>query len=95
MFQIARLWKQLSHAIHTTKAVEELLDRFAIRPWESTDELVVSAWEALTRPENLNALTQWGSGDLNPQAREYTATAIQVCRSRSRADGEHHGAQNP
>lgn len=88
MSQIARLWKELSDAINTPQAGESILSRLAVPAWESTDEHVVRAWGALTRPENLKALVEWGTVDLNPRAREYTDKAIEVCRSRSMTDGE-------
>jgi hypothetical protein len=94
MSQIAGLWKQLSDAFNTPKAGESILSRLAKPAWESTDEHVVRAWEVLTRPENLKALVEWGTGDLNPRAREYTDKAIEVCRSRSETDGEPNDAGN-
>jgi hypothetical protein len=86
--QIFGLWVQLSRAINTVGTGEDLVDRILTPPWESKDPQVVMAWEALTHPKNLDDLIDWGSHELNPRAKEYTAKAIQVCRSRSQSAGE-------
>jgi len=88
MSQIERLWRKLSEAMNTPRAGESILGCRATPPWESADQCVAMAWQDLTRPDNLNALLEWGTRDLNPHARECTDKAIAVCRSRSKSNGE-------
>jgi hypothetical protein len=57
------------------------------QPWESTNDGVRSAWNALTAPGNLDGLRAWSKGDLNPTAREATDRAIHECQLRSRDSG--------
>ncbi len=85
---ICGLWLELSRAISTVGTGEDGVDRILIPPWESTDHLVVKAWDAFTHPRNLDELIGWGSGELNPRAQQYTEMAIQVCRNRSQSAGE-------
>ena len=94
MSRIAHLWRKLSDAINAPLTGESILARRAIPPWDSTDHRVTAAWLALTSPENLDALVEWGKGNLNPRARACTDKAIEVCRSRSKTDGEQDGAAN-
>lgn len=94
MSRIADLWRNLSEAINEPLPGESVLARRARPPWESTDSGVVAAWSSLTSPENLEALLEWGKGELNPHARAYTDKAIEVCRDRSKTDGEQDSGPN-
>jgi hypothetical protein len=94
MLRISDLWTELSEAINKPPDREDILARRAIPPWESADERVTAAWLRLTSPENLNALFEWSAGKLNPHGRACTDKAIEVCRHRSKTNGESPSAMN-
>ena len=82
------LWVKSSRTVNTVRAGEDIIDRLLMPPWESTDQVGLQAWDALTHPANLDGLIEWAAHDLNPRAREYTEKAIEVCRSRAPSSGE-------
>lgn len=82
MSQMHRLWVDLSIAMNHGPAGHAIFERRAA-PWDSEDEEIRAAWDALTHPDNLASLLGWGDGDLNQFAREATEKAIAHCRSRA------------
>lgn len=82
--RIQRLWVDLSIAMAAIGPGESILVRQTIPPWESEDAMIITAWKALTSPENLEDLLDWSRADMNPRARIYTEKAIEECqRARS------------
>jgi hypothetical protein len=80
---IGYLWLALDRARHAPRSGESILDRLRQDPWSHDDPAVRSAWEVLTRPENLVGLEQWERGDLNPVARRMTDAAIHESKTRN------------
>ena len=66
-------------------------------PWKSGDPEVRSAWEQLTRPENLAALGEWGRGvsSFNDFAKACTLRAIAECHERATSPAQPGAAADP
>lgn len=94
MTRIHRLWVDLSVAVNNVLPGQSIAVRRATPPWESNDANVMAAWHALTSPENLDDLLEWGSGDLNEHARACTEKAIEECGRRRALKGEPCAAPN-
>jgi hypothetical protein len=76
--KIQKLWYDLSIAMNHVKPGESIIQRRS-SPWNSEDEEIKAAWNALTSPENLELLKAWSQQKMNAVAAEATAKAIAHC----------------
>lgn len=76
------LWSALDEAVMGEVRCMGRLTFPATMPWVSSDLAVASAWAALTMPENLKDLEEWGRepDKMNAFAKQCTGEALRVCR---------------
>ncbi|MBI4612479.1 MAG: hypothetical protein HY720_02610 [Planctomycetes bacterium] len=82
--RIFGLWSRLDQEIFTPNPGESVLERMATDAWESQDPRIRAAWEELTDPTNLPALTEWAAqSNMHAEARRASDMALRICRERA------------